>query len=105
MYAILLSHGQEQIKCKSCGGEGTLNINGSLKTCRLCSGTGTRVVLDEALRVLRNFYFEGHFTISHEHGVHFEFRGARLHIEDMVLKVMAALSVSGIKTRLVWPVF
>ena len=111
MYAILLSHGEEQIKCKDCDGEGTLNIHGSLKTCRSCGGLGRVLAFEEAHRVLRAFRLPEDYTVSHGHSVQLRFSGFDIadvvsgFDVDEVIHSLFALSVSGIKARIVYPVF
>ena len=110
MYAILLSHGEEQIKCKDCGGEGTLNIHGSLKTCRFCSGLGRVPTLDQAQRVLRVFRLPENYTVTYGHSVQLMFSG--FNVDDVisgfdvdeVIHSLFAFAVSGIKARVIYPV-
>jgi len=111
MYAILLSHGDERVKCKDCGGEGTLPIHGSVKTCRSCGGLGRVSTLNEAYRVLRGFRLPEHYTVTHGQSVLLKFSG--YHVDevvsgydtDEVIHSLFALTVSGIKARIVFPVF
>jgi len=106
VYAILVTHGDEQMNCRDCGGEGTLDIHGSLKTCRDCGGLGKVLVSDEAQRVLREFRIVGDFTVSHEHSALLRLRGYDTQdIEDRLLQMLDALAVSRIKARIVFPVF
>lgn len=102
MYAILLSHGEEHVKCKDCGGEGTLNIHGSLKTCRTCNGLGRVLAFDQAHRALRWFRLPEDYTVTHEQSVRLTFSGYDV---DVVIKSLFAFAVSGIKARIVFPVF
>jgi RecJ-like exonuclease len=97
-----LSRGEEQVKCKVCGGEGTLNIRGSLKTCRVCGGLGRVLALDEAQRVLRGFRLPEDYTVTHGQSVRLMFSG---YDTDAVIKSLFALAVSGIEARIVFPVF
>jgi len=106
IYAILLTHGDEQMNCRDCGGEGTLNIHGSLKTCRDCGGLGKVLISDEAYRVMREFRIAGDFTVSHEHSTLLRLGGYDTQdIEDRLLQMLDALAVSRIKARIVFPVF
>jgi len=102
MYAILLSHGDEQIKCRDCGGEGTLNIRGSLKTCRVCGGMGTVQTIDEIHRVVRRFQLPEEFKVSHSQSALLMFR---VYDVDIVIHTAQALNVSGIRCRIIFPVF
>ena len=102
MYAILLSHGEERVKCKDCDGEGSLDIRGSLKTCRFCSGLGRVLAFEEAHRVLRAFRLPEDYTVAHRHSVQLMFSGYDV---DEVIHSLFAFSVSGIKARIVFPVF
>ena len=110
MYAILLSHGEEQIKCKDCDGEGSLDIRGSLKTCRFCGGLGRVMAFDEAHRVLRGFRLPEDYTVTLRHSVQLMFSGFDLadvvsgFDVDEVIHSLFALSVSGIKARIIYPV-
>ena len=101
MYAILLSHGEERVKCKDCDGEGSLDIRGSLKTCRFCGGLGRVMAFDEAHRVLRGFRLPEDYTVSHGHSVQLMFSGFDV---DEVIHSLFAFSVSGIKARIIYPV-
>jgi len=109
-YAILLSHGKS-VKCKDCGGEGTLPIHGSIKTCRSCGGLGRVPLLSEAYRVLRGFRLPEHYTVTYSESVLIKF--SRYHVSevymgydiDEVIHSLFALAVSGIKARIVFPVF
>jgi len=106
VYAILVTHGDEQMNCRDCGGEGTLDIHGSLKTCRDCGGLGKVLISDDAHRVLREFRIVENFTVSHEHSTLLRLNGYDTQdIEDRILQVLNALTVSGIKARIVFPVF
>jgi RecJ-like exonuclease len=102
MYAILLSHGEEQIKCKDCGGEGTLILHGSVKTCRSCSGLGRVLAFDQAHRLLRRFRLPEDYTVTHGQSVRLMFSGYDV---DVIIKSLFAFAVSGIKARIVFPVF
>jgi len=109
-YAILLSHGGEG-KCKDCGGEGTLPIHGSIKTCRSCGGLGRVPTLNEAQRILRGFRLPEHYTVTHGQSVLLKFSRYRVsevasgYDTDEVIHSLFALAVSGIKARIVFPVF
>jgi len=105
-----LSHGEEHVKCKDCGGEGTLTIHGSLKTCRYCDGLGRVPAINQAQRVLRDFQLPQHYTVAHGQSVLLKF--SRYRIEDVVsgsdidvvIKSLFAFTVSGIKAKIVYPI-
>jgi len=101
MYAILLSHGDERRKCCDCDGEGTLNIRGSLKTCRVCGGMGAVQIIDEIHRIMRRFQLPEEFKI-HSQSALLMFRVCDV---DTVVHTAQALSVSGIRCRIIFPVF
>jgi len=111
IYAILLTHGDEQMKCRDCGGEGTLPIHGSVKTCRSCGGLGRVPTLKEAQRVLRGFRLPEHYTVTRGQSVFLKFSGYYAHEVfsgydvDEVIRSLFAFAVSGIKARIVFPVF
>jgi RecJ-like exonuclease len=100
LYAIQV-HGDERRKCGDCDGEGSLIIHGSLKTCRICGGIGTVPTIDEIRRVMRRFQLPSEFTVCHSR-VLLMFR---VYDVDIVIHTAQALAVSGIKTRIVFPVF
>ena len=100
MYGILL-HQKEYLKCVACKGEGAVTINGSLKTCRVCGGTGNIRVIDEIRKVLRRFQLPNEFTVSHSHSVLLAFRTYDV---ESVIRTAQALAVSGIKGRIVFPI-
>jgi len=102
MYALLVNHGAEQRKCGDCDGEGTLNIHGSLKTCRICGGIGTVPTIDEIRRVMRRFQLPSEFTVYHSQSLLLMFR---VYDVDIVVHTAQALSVSGIRCRIIFPVF
>jgi len=102
MYAILLSHGNERRKCYDCDGEGTLNIRGSLKTCRACGGMGAVQIIDEIHRIMRRFQLPEEFKVSHSQSTLLMFR---VYDVDIVIHTAQALSVSGIRCRIIFPVF
>jgi len=102
LYAILLSHGEERVKCQDCGGEGTLIIHGSVKTCRSCSGLGRVLASDQARQILRVFRLPEDYTITHRQSVLLTFSGYDV---DVIIKSLFAFAVSGIKARIVFPVF
>lgn len=102
VYAILLSHGEERVKCKDCGEEGTLIFHGSVKTCRSCGGLGRVPTFDQALRTLRVFRLPEDYKVTHGQSVLLTFSGYDV---DVVIKSLFAFSVSGIKARIVFPVF
>jgi len=102
MYAILLSHGDERRKCGDCDGEGTLNIHGSLKTCRVCGGLGTVETVDLVDRVMRRFQLPSEFTLYHSQSVLLMFR---VYDVDIVIHTAQALRVSGIRCRIIFHVF
>jgi len=106
LYALLVNHGSESVKCKSCGGEGTISIHGSLKTCRRCDGIGATSVEQEIQRVMREFRLPNNqFVVSHEHSIMLRFFGIDiLDVENRILQTLAALAVKGIKTRIIFPV-
>jgi len=111
IYAILLTHGEEYITCRDCGGEGTLPIHGSVKTCRSCGGLGRVPTLKEAQRVLRGFRLPEHYTVTRGQSVFLKFSGYYAHEVgsgydvDEVIRSLFAFAVSGIKARIVFPVF
>jgi len=105
MFAILLTHGNEQMKCRDCGGEGTLQIHGSVKTCRDCGGLGMVLISDEVHRVLREFRVVDDFAVSLEHSTLLRLRGYDVQdVEDRILQTLNALAVSRIKARIIFPV-
>jgi len=102
MYAILVNHGDERRKCGDCDGEGTLNFHGSLKTCRVCGGMGTVHTVDEVHRVMRRFQLPEEFKVSHSQSVLLMFR---VYDVDIIIHTAQALNVSGIRCRIIFPVF
>lgn len=108
MYGILLKNGNERIKCKDCGGEGSLPIHGSLKVCRLCGGLGTVPVIEEVQRVLRQFRLPANYTVSHEHSVILKFRlGYPTQMAtyfDDIIHSFQALTFAKIPARIIFPI-
>jgi len=87
-----------------------LPIRGSLKVCKTCGGLGTIPVIEEAKRVLRQFRLPMDFTISHEHSIVFKYRASTQGIVsgyayDDIIHALQALSVSGIKATIIYPIF
>jgi RecJ-like exonuclease len=99
MYAILLKNGEDRVKCKDCGGEGSLPIRGSLKVCKVCNGLGIVPVIEKAQRALRQFQQPTNYTIHHGHSVVLRYCGY-----DDVIHALQALWLSGIKARVVFPI-
>jgi len=91
--------------CRDCGAEGTLDIHGSLKTCKTCGGKGRIPAFEEALRVIRQFRVQSYCEVSHEQSVSLRFSGYDTKdVEDRVLQTLCALSVGRIKARIIFPV-
>jgi len=101
LFAILV-HGNERKKCGDCDGEGSLNIHGSLKTCKICDGTGTVPIIAEIYRIMRKFQLSEEFIVSQSQSLLLMFR---VYDVDIVIHTAQALTVSGIKARIVYPVF
>ena len=99
MFGILIKNGEDQVKCKNCGGEGSFQIRGSLKVCKTCNGLGTVLVIEEAQRVLRQFQQPTNYTVSRSHSVVLRYSYA-----FDIIHALQALSVSGIKAKIIFPI-
>ena len=97
VYGVLLKKGERRVKCKTCGGEGTVTIQGSLKVCRPCDGQGIVAQFKEAEKVLRQFQLSPRFVLKAY--------SSMLMFSDPedTLRTLQAFKVSGIKATLVFP--
>jgi DnaJ-class molecular chaperone len=99
LFGILVENGEDQVKCKDCGGEGSLPIHGSLKVCRACNGLGTVSAFSIVQRALRQFQQPANYTVSRGNSIVLKYSG-----RDDVVHALQALWLSGIKARIVFPI-
>jgi hypothetical protein len=98
VYGILLKNSDKKIKCKPCKGEGSLPINGSLKVCKVCDGTGLVPLFSEIQRVLHRFRLVPN-GFSKTYSVMLRFSD----VEDCI-RSLEALDLSGIRASIVYPI-
>jgi len=102
LYGILLKNGCDRVECKDCGGEGSLQIRGSLKVCKACGGLGAVPLIEEVQRVLRQFQLPANYTVSHGHSIVLKYYG---YAYDDIIHALQALHINGTKARIIFPVF